>query len=193
MRLSVPIVRGSSDNWRKSPCPPVTVITAPEGKIRGPAMIPESMALFSPNTGPPRSRTVVKPRISVSVASTPAAILLYPASPTIISAGVPLISIACQCASIRPGISVRPFPAITVMPGSGAIGSVEMRSMILPWISTLDGADSEAPLPSKMRTFWNNVALAFAGGLPCARAAATSPMGISESACDENPSGHRVH
>jgi hypothetical protein len=36
-------------------------------------MTPESIAVFSPNTGPPTSRTVVKPRISVSVASTPAA------------------------------------------------------------------------------------------------------------------------
>jgi hypothetical protein len=26
-----PIVRGSSDSWRKSPCPPVTVMIAPEG------------------------------------------------------------------------------------------------------------------------------------------------------------------
>ena len=40
-----------------------------------------------------------------------------------------------------------------------------MRSMILPLISTLDGAESEAPLPSKMRTFSNNVAPAsFSGG-----------------------------
>ena len=67
----------------KSPCPPVTVIKAPEGKIRGPTMTPKSMELFSPNTGPPTSRTVVKPRISVSVASTPAEILLYPTSPAI--------------------------------------------------------------------------------------------------------------
>jgi hypothetical protein len=33
-----------------------------------------------------------------------------------------------------------------------------------------------------MLTFWNNVALAFAGGLPCARAADASPTAISESA-----------
>ena len=30
--------------------------------------------------------------------------------------------------------------------------------MMLPRTSTLDGADSEALLPSKMRTFWNSVA-----------------------------------
>jgi hypothetical protein len=76
MRLSVPILRGSSDNWRKSPCPLVTVMKAPEGKMRGPGTIPSSIACFRPNIGPPTSRTVVKPRISVSVASAPAAILL---------------------------------------------------------------------------------------------------------------------
>jgi len=57
-----------------------------------------------------------------------------------------------------------------------------MRSMIMPLTSTLDGAESEAPLPPKMRTFWNNVALAFAGGLPRARAADASATAISESA-----------
>src|SRR5262249_35063266 len=72
----------------------------------------QTLVAFSPNTGPPTSRTVVKPRISVSVASTPATILLYPTSPTIAWAGFARISIACQCMSIRPGISVRPPPSI---------------------------------------------------------------------------------
>src|SRR5215510_14448135 len=98
------------------------------------------------------------------------------------STAVGRISIACQWTSISPGISVRPFPAIMVTLGSAAIGSVEMRSMILPLTRTLDGADSEAPFPSKMRTFWNNVALFVAGGLPCARAADASPTAISGSA-----------
>ena len=40
--------------------------------MRGPATMPSSMARLSPNAGPPRSRTVVNPRISVSVASAPA-------------------------------------------------------------------------------------------------------------------------
>src|SRR5215813_3000136 len=98
------------------------------------------------------------------------------------STAVGRISIACQWTSISPGISVRPFPAIMVTLGSAAIGSVEMRSMILPLIRTLDGADSEAPFPSKMRTFWNNVALVVAGGLPCARALDASPTVRSGSA-----------
>ena len=44
--------------------------------MRGPATTPSSIACLSPNAGPPMSRTVVKPRISVSVASAPATRLL---------------------------------------------------------------------------------------------------------------------
>ena len=40
--------------------------------MRGPLTMPSSMARLRPNTGPPTSRTVVKPRIRVSVASAPA-------------------------------------------------------------------------------------------------------------------------
>ena len=61
----------------------------------------------------------------------------------------------CQCASIRPGISTRPFPAMTRTSAlaSTVIGLAEMRSMVLPLTRTLEGADSAALLPSKMRTF----------------------------------------
>ena len=54
--------------------------------MRGPSMMPWSIARFRPNAGPPTSRTVVKPRISVSVASSPAARLAKPMS-LIASAG----------------------------------------------------------------------------------------------------------
>ena len=60
---------------------------------------------------------------------------------------------ACQCASIRPGISVRPSAAMTVTFGSTGIGYDEIRSIMLPLTSTLDGGESAALLPSKMRTF----------------------------------------
>src|SRR5271156_1217897 len=62
------------------------------------------------------------------------------------------------------------------------MGVVEMRSMMLPLTSTLDGAESAPPLPSKIRTFWNSVAPAFVGGLPCAQAAEASPTAINGSA-----------
>ena len=48
---------------------------------------------------------------------------------------------------------VRPLPAITVLPGSAVIGVAEIFSMTLPLTRTSDGAESEPPLPSKMRTF----------------------------------------
>src|ERR1700692_1968993 len=75
---------------------------------------------------------------------------------------------------------------MTVTAGSAAMGSVEMRSMMLPLTSTLDGAESEEPLPSKMRTFWNNVALTSAGGLLCGWTADASPRAISETAATTN-------
>ena len=62
---------------------------------------------------------------------------------------------ACQWASMRPGISTRPFAATTRTPTfvSTVIGVTDMRSMVLPRTSTLEGAESAALLPSKMRTF----------------------------------------
>src|SRR5215510_12972879 len=75
------------------------------------------------------------------------------------TAGVGRTSIACQCISLRPGIRVRPPPSMMRVSAlrSTAIGSREMRSMILPRINTLDGADSAGDLPSKMRTLLNSV------------------------------------
>ncbi len=59
-------------------------------------------------------------------------------------------SSVCQCASISPGISVRPPPSITMLPtaGSTGIGAREMRSIRLPRTSTFDGADRDLPVPS---------------------------------------------
>src|SRR5215470_3768217 len=78
-------------------------------------------------------------------------------SSAIAAAGVGRTSIACQCASISPGISVRPLPlTITVLTlRSTGMGEGDMRSILLPRTSTFDGAESVVLLPSKMRTFWN--------------------------------------
>lgn len=62
-------VRGSSLRMRKSPWPEVCETIAPEGKIRGPAACPSSIARLSANAGPPTSRTVVNPRSRVRSAS----------------------------------------------------------------------------------------------------------------------------
>jgi hypothetical protein len=74
--------------------------------------------------------------------------------------------IACQWASIRPGISTRPPPLTTVaLPVTAAsMGDVEMRSMVLPLTSTLEEGESTRLLPSKTRTLRNSVAFAVARG-----------------------------
>ena len=123
--------------------------------MRGPLMVPSSIARLSPNTGPPRSRTVVKPRINVASACRVAKICRYDGS-AVVSSGMAVAAMnECQCASIRPGISTRPPAAITRMSAfaSTAIGVTDMRSMMLPLTRTLEGADNAALLPSKIRTF----------------------------------------
>ena len=148
---------------RKSPCPPLWEMNAPDGQMRGPATTPASMACLSPNTGPPRSRTLVNPRKSMSVAALPAAMWMNPMSPTrTVNCGTE-VNIRWTWASIRPGISVRPPPWIRVtdVPAGGAIGPLPMAWMMLPTTSTLDGADSRSDVPSNTRTFSNSTA---AGG-----------------------------
>ena len=71
----------------------------------------------------------------------------------------------CQCASMRPGIKTRPFPAITwtfAFP-STVIGLVDNWSMAFPLINTLQGADNVAPVPSTTRTFWKSVTVFVTG------------------------------
>src|ERR1700732_1843352 len=118
--------------------------------MRGPLTTPSSMARLSPNTGPPTSRTVVKPRIRVSVASSPATRLLKPTSPVACN-GVGRASIACQCMSISPGVSVRPPPSMIVVVASRQIeiGPREILSISLPRTNTFVGSDKEVLLPSK--------------------------------------------
>src|SRR5262245_435959 len=58
---------------------------------------------------------------------------------------------------MSPGINVRPPPSMTVDDASRAIDEAVTRSIMLPRISTFIGPETESPLPSKMRTFWNSV------------------------------------
>src|SRR5215469_12118501 len=76
--------------------------------------------------------------------------------------------ITCTCASMRPGMSVRPLPSMNVVSArrSAGIGEVEIFSILFPRTRTLDGADSCELLPSKMRTFENTVT--DAGAASCA-------------------------
>src|SRR3979490_1442675 len=93
-------------------------------------------------------------------------------------AGVARISMACQCTSLRPGISVRPPPSMMRVSAwrSVAMDCAEIVSILLPRTRTLEGADSVVFLPSKMRTFWNSVAPSLAEGGCCARLGWQSPI-----------------
>ena len=62
------------------------------------------------------------------------------------------------------------------------IGLAEMRSMILPLISTSEGAESAALLPSKIRTPWKRVDVAgAASGAPCAKLDWQAPINSAAS------------
>jgi hypothetical protein len=111
------------------------------------------MACFRPNAGPPRSRKVVKPRISVRSASAAAASRMYPTSAASRAEIGRPANIVCQCASIMPGMSVRPPQSMTRDPAGGvksSVGSAFIRpastSRRRPPCSALD-------LPSKRRKF----------------------------------------
>src|SRR5262245_16465947 len=138
--------------------------------MRGPAVIPSSIARLRPKDGPPTSRTVVNPRISVSVASAPATRFAYPTSHTPTSEWGGRTNIVCQCASISPGIRVRPEPLMMVVAPdlSTGIGVSEIFSILLPRTRTLVGFESCADFPSNTRTFSKRAVL---GCEVCAEAA----------------------
>src|SRR5215469_17215762 len=68
-------------------------------------------------------------------------------------------NMACQCASISPGINVRPPPSMSTVSArrSAGRGVVEIFSITLPRTRTYDGADSLSDFPSKMRTLEKRV------------------------------------
>ena len=141
--------------------------------MRGPGSTWWSMARLRPNAGPPMSRTVVKPRNNVAVASAPASRLRWPTSPVRSAAGVGRTSIVCQCMSISPGMSVRPPPAtvrVLAMESVG-IGSREILSIVFPRTRTFMVPLNASLLPLKTRTSWNSVATFSGDVAPCARIA----------------------
>ncbi len=132
---------------------------------RGPG--PLSIARLRPNIGPPRSRTLVNPRMSMSVAALPEAMCTKPISAVSTASCDTVANIRCVWASISPGISVRPRPSMTVAPGA-AMAVAPMRVMTLPSTSTLVGPDSASDVPSNTRTFWNSTAGLAEGALASA-------------------------
>ena len=102
----------------------------------------------------------MKPRISMSVAAFPAAMWTKPMSAVRMATCGTVANMRWVCASIRPGISVRPPPAMRVSaaPAGGAMGAVEIAWMTLPTTRTFDGAESRSEVPSKTRTFSKSTA-----------------------------------
>ncbi len=80
--------------------------------MRGPGTTPRSIAIFTPKAGPPTSRTVVNPRWSVAPASRPAIRCTNPISCVSAACWLTATSVACQCASISPGITAPPRQSI---------------------------------------------------------------------------------
>jgi hypothetical protein len=85
---------------------------------------------LSPKTRPPRSRIDVKPRISMSLAAFTAATLTKPMSPVNTCACGRVENMTCVCASIRPGFSLRPPPAMRVTAESAIFPSVMMTMLL---------------------------------------------------------------
>ena len=123
---------------------------APLGKMRGPVTAPLSMASFSPKAGPPRSRTVVKPRINVAPASRPDIRWMKPMSCVSAAIWRTPTSVACQWQSIRPGMTARPPQSMRrascgpcPMGGRAVIRSASIR------ISTPSRIDRVSPSKSR--------------------------------------------
>ena len=161
--------------------------------MRGPATRPSSMARLSPNAGPPTSRTVVKPRIK--------RVRRLGARHEIAVADVAGDRL-CWRGPYQHRVPVRVDQAghqrapAAVDHGRARLGGDRRRRDAFDDVA-LDQhvgrrRQRELPLPSKMRTFWNNVALTTAGGLPCAWAAGASPSAISGSAATKKRSDMEV-
>ena len=174
--------RERSCGWRRSPWPEVWLTKAPDGQMRGPGILPASMAALSSKIGPPASRTLVKPRSRVRADSvaTVAASFSGLASGASRSAWDSAVKVLCQCTSIRPGISVRPWPSITRAEAVGRAPS-PIAAMRLPRTSTSVGAPSVPRAVSSTRTSRNSSSASAspAGACACANAGSRSSRAIA--------------
>src|SRR6185437_1575322 len=126
-------------------------------------MTPASIACLKVKTGPPTSRSVVKPRSSVRSASAVDAAKTKPGSAPISTAiGTAAYSV-CQCASIMPGIRTRPAQSMTVAPAGGALLVVSTDAIRLPSTRIWTPDRSASDVPSNNRTFVKSVLAASRG------------------------------
>src|SRR5262245_25485565 len=118
------------------------------------------MACFSPNAGPPASRTEVKPRRSVSRAVVADRMCRNPTSAAFATWSGVAAKIECQCASIRPGMSVFPWASMTVALSVWSCGG-PIASIVPLRTSTWAGSPIVAVLLLKTRTSRRTVAASF--------------------------------
>ncbi len=134
----------ASQQWQRTPksvrrraslWPPVGPIAAPAMNRRGPGMSACSSAVFMPQSAPPVSRTVVKPRLSMASISRAARAVISVSGTASRKRMFTSLSITCTWLSIRPGISVRPPQSITAAPAD-LIGLSDVSLTVSPSTSS---------------------------------------------------------
>ena len=101
---------------RESLWPPVGPMARPEMNRRGPGRSPPSTAALMPQSAPPVSRTVVKPRSIMPRISGAARAVMSVSGMFSRFRMFTSLRYTCTWQSISPGMSVRPPPSITVAP-----------------------------------------------------------------------------
>jgi hypothetical protein len=124
-----------SVRMRWSPCPPVWLSGWPAMNSRGPRKCPCSTAAFIPQSAPPVSRSVVNPRRSIAAIATDPFAASSVSGTSDSSRTFTSVSTMWMCASISPGISVRP-PRSTRRALSDAIGRSDTSRTVSPSTST---------------------------------------------------------
>ena len=140
--------RADRGRWL-SPCPPVCERNGPLTKRRGPRIKPRLTASLNPQSSPPASRTVVKPARSVSSISF-AICRAITAGGRLTSATASRSSAArWTCASINPGIRVRPLQSMTrASRGAGGPSLLPMRPIRPSSTTTRESGCGSRPVQS---------------------------------------------
>src|SRR5262249_5440490 len=141
---------------RVSLCPPVGPMARPAMKRRGPGRSPWATPSRMPQSAPPVSRTVVKPRSSIArMAAAPPAVIK---GSGIASRARMFTSEMYTWAwqSIRPGMSVRPPTSNTAARGA-AIGRDDTSRIVSPSTSTEVPGWSSSRVGSSRAAFSNRI------------------------------------